>query len=194
MGRSTTQQYALWTLVIFPKKVQRPMKQTNSTTPGERVHPLPPIEPGPGNNLVLRPVSVTATPRPPAPPPACQPPRPCDREATRRREVTRPTHRGCPAWFGSPFCPVLVSVCVSDLIWFRGGARDWEVKSDGSAAGEGSSRLRLPHQTAPHRRQRWVHSTSQPLFFLSRSTRDLMALGSSFRIMRNLESQLRSGS
>ena len=124
MGRSTTQQYALWTLVIFPKKVQRPMKQTNSTTPGERVHPLPPIEPGPGNNLVLRPVSVTATPRPPAPPPACQPPRPCDREATRRREVTRPTHRGCPAWFGSPFCPVLVSVCVSDLIWFRGGARD----------------------------------------------------------------------
>jgi hypothetical protein len=40
------------------------------------------------------------------------------------------------------------------LIWSVVVLRDWEVARDGGAAGEGTGRLRLPHQAASHRRQR----------------------------------------
>ena len=69
-------------------------------------------------------------------------------------------HSALPARFGCWF------VCVSDLIWLR-DARCREVERDGSAAGEGSSRLRLPHQAASHRRQRLARRTSRPPSFLS---------------------------
>jgi hypothetical protein len=57
-----------------------------------------------------------------------------------------------------PLIPVsAASVTVPDLIWSLLSVvvlRDWEVARDGGAAGEGSGRLRLPHQAASHRRQR----------------------------------------
>jgi hypothetical protein len=135
----------------IPGKVQR---RTDSTSP--RVRACVPF---------LRSIDRASLPSPVGCP--SLPPRNSDASAAREgkrsgRSRTNATSLGSarhPSLPPPPLALVPISAAsdtVPDLIWSLLSVavlRDWEVARDGGAAGEGSGRLRLPHQAASHRRQ-----------------------------------------